>query len=153
MKTYALLLKRSYSPKYHSMQTLVLAAVLLPVMLVIDLLWIGVIGAGFYKAQLGSMLRPDVVWPAAIAFYVIFAFALIFFVVSPALAANASLVRVLLTAAFFGLAAYAAYDLSNLATLKGWPLTVTLVDLVWGMFFTAVSAGITYFVATTFLGY
>ena len=62
------------------MQLFTLAAIAFPIMLVLDLLWIGVIGAGFYRSQLGSMLRPDVVWPAALAFYVIYAFAIAFFV-------------------------------------------------------------------------
>ncbi|MES2668363.1 MAG: DUF2177 family protein [Patescibacteria group bacterium] len=134
------------------MQTLILAAVVLPIMLVIDLLWLGVVGANFYKTQLGSLMRPDIVWPAAIAFYLIYAVAVAFFVIMPGITAQ-SVVRVLLTGAFFGLAAYAAYDLSNLATLKDWPLTVTLVDLVWGASFTAVSAAAAYLIATRFLGY
>ncbi len=145
-------LRSSYSARIYFMQTLILAAIVFPVMLAIDLLWLGVVGANFYKTQLGALMRPDIVWPAAIAFYIIYALAVAFFVIAPGISAQ-SLVRVLLTGAFFGLAAYAAYDLSNLATLKNWPLTVTLVDLVWGAAFTAASAGITYFVATKFLGY
>lgn len=134
------------------MQTLILAAIAFPIMLILDLIWIGVVGAGFYRSQLGSMLRPDVVWPAAIAFYVIYALAVSFFVIAPAIGVH-SVVRVLLTGAFFGLAAYAAYDLSNLATITGWPLPLTFVDLAWGTFFTAVTSGIVYYIATKFLGY
>ncbi len=121
-------------------------------MLVLDLIWIGVVGAGFYKSQLGSMLRMDVVWPAAIAFYVIYALAIAFFVIQPAIEVR-SVVRVLLMGAFFGLAAYATYDLSNLATLTGWPLPVTFVDLAWGTFFTALTSGAVYLIATKFLDY
>ena len=134
------------------MQTLILAAIAFPIMIVIDLIWIGVVGAGFYRSQLGSMLRPDVVWPAAIAFYVIYALAISFFVVAPAIGVH-SFVRVLLTGAFLGLAAYAAYDLSNLATLTGWPLPLTFVDLAWGTFFTAFTSGAVYLIATKFLNY
>lgn len=134
------------------MQTLILAAIAFPIMLILDLIWIGLVGAGFYRSQLGSMLRPDVVWPAAIAFYVIYALAVAFFVIAPAIGVH-SVVRVLLTGAFFGLAAYAAYDLSNLATITGWPLPLTFVDLAWGTFFTAVTSGIVYYIATKFLGY
>ncbi len=134
------------------MQTLILAAIAFPIMLVIDLLWIGVVGAGFYKMQLGSMLRPDVLWPAALAFYVIYALAIAFFVIGPAIDVH-SVMRALLWGAFFGLAAYAAYDLSNLATLTGWPLPLTLVDLAWGIFFTAFSSAATYLIATKFLNY
>ena len=34
--------------------------------------------------------------------------------------------------ALLGLVAYATYDLSNLATLQGWSLAVTVVDIAWG---------------------
>lgn len=134
------------------MQTFILAAIAFPIMLVLDLIWIGLVGAGFYRSQLGSMLRPDVVWPAAIAFYIIYALAVSFFVIAPAIGVH-SVVRVLLTGAFFGLAAYAAYDLSNLATLTGWPLPLTFVDLAWGIVVTTVTSVATYWIATKFLGY
>lgn len=134
------------------MQTLILAAIAFPIMFVLDLLWIGVVGSGFYRSQLGSMLRPDVVWPAALAFYVIYAFAVAFFVIAPAIGVH-SLMRVVLTAAFFGLAAYAAYDLTNLATITGWPLPLTFVDLAWGIVVTTVTSVATYLIATKFLGY
>ncbi|MBU2158803.1 DUF2177 family protein [Patescibacteria group bacterium] len=134
------------------MQTLILAGIAFPIMFVLDLLWIGVVGRGFYKAQLGSMLRPDVVWGAALLFYIIFAVAVAYFVVAPALAAH-SLPKLLLSAAFFGLATYAAYDLTNLATLTGWPLPLTIVDLMWGMVVTTVTSFATYLIAVKFLNY
>lgn len=134
------------------MQTLILAGIAFPIMFVLDLLWIGVVGSGFYRSQLGSMLRPDVVWPAALAFYVIYTLAVAFFVIAPAIGVH-SLVRVVLTAAFFGLAAYAAYDLTNLATITGWPLPLTFVDLAWGVIVTTITSVATYLIATKFLGY
>ena len=103
------------------MQTLVLAGIAFPILFVLDLLWIGVIGNGFYRSQLGSLLRPDVLWPAALAFYVIYALALAYFVTMPAISMR-SLTHALLAGALLGLAAYATYDLTNLATLTGWPL-------------------------------
>jgi uncharacterized membrane protein len=134
------------------MQTLIVAAVVFPIMFVIDLIWIGGVASGFYRSQLGSMLRPDIVWPAALAFYVIFALALAFFVIMPAVQAQ-SLTRLILTAAFFGLVTYATYDLTNLATITGWPLPLTFVDLAWGTFMTVLTSVGAYFVATKFLGY
>lgn len=134
------------------MQTLILAAVAFPIMLVLDLLWIGLVGAGFYKSQLGSMLRPDVLWPAAIAFYVIYAIAIAFFVLLPAIGVQ-SMTRALLAGALLGLAAYAAYDLTNLATMTGWPLPLTFVDIAWGVALTTITSAATYYVATKFLGY
>ncbi len=134
------------------MQTLILAGIAFPIMIVLDLLWIGVVGRGFYKAQLGAMLRPDVVWSAALLFYVIFALAIAYFVIAPALATH-SMSKLLISAAFFGLAAYAAYDLSNLATLVGWPLPLTIVDLIWGMLVTTATASGAYLIAVKFLNY
>lgn len=135
------------------MQLFTLAAIAFPIMLVLDLLWIGVIGSGFYRSQLGSMLRPDVVWPAALAFYAIYAFAIAFFVLVPSVAMKATFLRVALVGAFLGLAAYAAYDFTNLATVTGWPLPLTFVDLLWGTFATAVTSVSAYYIATRFLHY
>jgi uncharacterized membrane protein len=135
-----------------NMQTLILAGIALPIMLVLDLLWIGVIGQGFYRAQLGSMMRLDVLWPAAIAFYVIYAIAIAYFVLIPGISIH-SFMRVLVAGALLGLAAYAAYDLTNLATLTGWPLTVTIVDILWGVIVTTATSAATYLIATKVLGY
>ena len=132
------------------MQTLILAAITFPILFIIDILWIGVIGNGFYKSELGALLRPDVVWPAALAFYVIYCLALAYFVIQPG-TAGGSFLKLTLTAAFFGLAAYAAYDFTNLATLNGWSPLVTLVDLVWGVVASVIAASATYFIAIKFL--
>ena len=86
---------------------------------------------GFYRKHLGSMLSPKVNWAAALFFYLLFIVGLVVFVIRPALASGEPL-KALLLGAFFGLISYATYDLSNLATLKDWPVIVTVVDLVWG---------------------
>lgn len=135
------------------MQILSLAAIAFPIMVLLDLAWIGFIGAGFYRTQLGSMLRLDVVWSAALAFYVIYAFAVAFFVLMPSIAMKATFLRVALVGAFLGLAAYATYDFTNLATITGWPLPLTFVDLAWGTLATAVTSVMTYYIATKFLHY
>ena len=77
-------------------------------------------------------MRSPVNWPAAILFYLLFIGGIIFFAVRPALA-ETSIVKAIFYGVLFGLMTYATYDLTNLATLKDWPLTVTLVDLLWGM--------------------
>jgi uncharacterized membrane protein len=134
------------------MQTLILAGIAFPVMVVLDLLWIGLVAQGFYRSQLGALLRPDVFWPAAIAFYVIFALAIAYFVVMPSISMK-SLTHALLAGAFLGLAAYAVYDFTNLATITGWPLPVTVIDLVWGAVVTALTSASAYVIATRVLGY
>lgn len=118
-------------------------AVALPLFLVIDLVWLGVVARNFYRAQLGPLMRPDVNWAAAIAFYLLFVAGIVVLVVWPAVERE-SLGRALWLGALFGLVTYAAYDLTNLATLAGFPLTVALVDLAWGAVLCATVSGLSY---------
>ncbi len=123
------------------MQFLYLYLVSIPVFMAIDLLWLGVIAKSFYFEKLGSLLRTSPDWTAAVIFYLIFIFGLTFFATYPAYEAG-SLVKAVLLGGLFGFMAYATYDLTNLATLKGWSLTVSLVDMAWGTFLGAtVSSG------------
>lgn len=109
----------------------------------LDLLWLGVVAKGFYRTQMGHLLRPDVQWGPALLFYLIFVAALVVFVVQPALEKQ-SLRHALLYGAFFGLATYAAYDLTNLALAKDFPTIVAVVDLAWGALLSATVAGVAY---------
>lgn len=133
------------------MQFTTLFLTALPVALVIDLLWIGVVAQKFYRSQLGDLFSPTVNWAPALIFYVIFIAALTFFVIQPAVAAG-SWTQALLWGAFFGLAAYATYDLTNLAVIRNWPLLMSVVDIVWGTVMSAGIATATYFIATAFFG-
>jgi len=99
----------------------------------IDLVWLVFIARSFYKNQLDKLLATSPNWLPAIIFYLIFVAGLTFFVISPN-KLETNMLQVFLIGAFFGLVAYATYDLTNLATLKDWPLTVTIVDLIWGAF-------------------
>jgi uncharacterized membrane protein len=112
-------------------QMLEMYGITLAVFFLIDMVWLGVVAKGFYRKHLGAMLSPKVNWAAAISFYLVFIVGLLVFVIGPALTAGAPL-RALAFGALFGLISYATYDLSNLATLKDWPMIVTVVDLVWG---------------------
>ena len=98
----------------------------------IDMVWLGLVARGFYRQQLGFLLAPNPNWLAAIVFYLLFIAGILFFVVVPGLEAD-SLRATLLRAALFGLITYATYDLTNLATIKDWPLLVTVVDMIWGV--------------------
>ncbi len=100
--------------------------------LLIDAIWLGLVARGFYRKYLGFLLSPTPNWAAAIIFYLLFIVGLVVFAIAPGLQA-ASLGKALLLGALFGLLTYATYDLTNLATIKDWPLIVTLVDLVWGV--------------------
>ena len=102
------------------------------VFLVMDAIWLGLIAQPFYQAQIGFLLAKKANWVAAGVFYLLYVAGLVFFVVEPALRTRATPGRAALRGAFFGLVAYATYDLTNLATVDGWPLLVTVVDVAWG---------------------
>jgi uncharacterized membrane protein len=118
----------------------------LPVFFIIDMFWLGLVAKGFYRDQLGFLMKPNINWPAAIIFYLLFIAGLVVFVISPAME-NHSWLQALLLGAFFGLVTYATYDLTNLATVRDWPLLVTMVDLVWGAVLAASVSVVTYFIA------
>ena len=124
-----------------------LYAIALPVFFAIDMVWLGLVAKGFYAKQIGSLLKPDVNWTAAIIFYLLFIVGLVVFVITPAVEKH-SWVHALLFGALFGLVCYATYDLTNLAVAKDWPLLVTIVDLVWGAVLAASVSTVTYLIAS-----
>ena len=97
-----------------------------------DFLWLGIVARDFYASRLGALLRPEPYWVPALLFYALYACGLLLFCVTPALAAG-SWRKALGMGTLLGLVAYATYDLSNLATLQGWPVAVTIADIAWGM--------------------
>jgi uncharacterized membrane protein len=102
-----------------------------PVFFVIDIMWLGVIARGFYRRHLGFILSPDVNWVAAITFYLIYIAGIIFFAVRPALESG-RLSEAAVLGGLFGFFTYATYDLTNMATIKGWPLKIVVIDIFWG---------------------
>ena len=119
----------------------------LPIFFAIDMVWLGLVAKNFYKDQIGFLMTSSINWVVVIIFYFIFIAGLVLFVISPAVEKE-SWMYALLFGALFGFITYATYDLTNLATLKDWPLLVTIVDLVWGTILTALVSIITYFIAT-----
>ena len=109
----------------------------------IDLVWLGVISKKLYQKHLGYLMADKVNWTAGILFYVLFIAGLVFFAIQPAIDRN-SLWYGVLAGGFFGLVAYATYDLTNLATIRQWPLLITVVDLAWGTFLNAATAGVSF---------
>ena len=99
--------------------------------LAIDMVWLIIVARGFYRKQLGFLLSDQPNWWAAISFYLLFVAGLLVFAIVPGLEAG-SLRKALLLGGFFGLVAYATYDLTNMATVKNWPWILTLVDMAWG---------------------
>ena len=103
----------------------------IPVFFAIDILWLGFIAKRFYREKLGAFLNPEVNWIAAGIFYLLFIIGIIFFAVVPAKAKD-SLSVAAIYGALFGFFTYATYDLTNLATLKNWPFSIVIVDIIWG---------------------
>jgi uncharacterized membrane protein len=123
-----------------------LYAIALPVFFAIDMVWLGLIAKNFYRNQIGLLMKSEFNWSAAIAFYLLFVVGLVIFVITPAME-KSSWMHALVFGALFGFITYATYDLSNLATLKDWPLLVTIVDLAWGAALAASVSTATYFIA------
>jgi len=109
----------------------------------LDMLWLGVVAKGIYQQQLGHLMRPDTQWIPAILFYVIYVAALVVFVIQPSID-KGSLARAIGLGAFFGLATYAAFDLTSLALLRDFPLKIALIDLAWGATIGATVSAATY---------
>ena len=126
----------------YSQTFLALYAISVPVFFIIDMIWLGFVASSFYKDRLGDMMQIN--WTAAISFYFVFLLGLVLFAIYPQL--DKGWQMVMLYGGLFGFFTYATYDMTNLATLKNWPLDLVLVDIVWGTVLGASVAGITYLV-------
>ena len=113
------------------------------IMGVLDFVWLGFVAKKLYYGEMGKILLEKPNMPPALLFYAIYVIGVVVFVVSPALE-KGSLLHALGFGALFGLVAYATYDLTNLATLKGFSPKIVVIDLLWGMALTAAVAGGTY---------
>lgn len=118
---------------------LIAYAVTAAAFLIIDVVWLAWIAKRFYAGRLGELLleRPNM--GAAAVFYALYVIGIVIFAVAPGLREGSALAA-LAYGALFGFFAYATYDMTNYATLKNWPLTVSIVDMAWGSFITAVAA-------------
>lgn len=118
--------------------------------LAIDGIWLVFIAKDFYAKYLGYLMSKNPNFFAAGIFYLIYTISLLIFVITPSIQKN-SLQSAILYGALFGLCAYATYDLTNLATIKDWPLLVTVIDLIWGAFLSASVSAISYLIITKWL--
>lgn len=115
----------------------------LAVFVAIDLVWLGVVAKDFYRNGIGHLMGDGFNVPAAIAFYLVYTAGIMMFAVFPA-AQSGDWTRAAMLGAAFGFFAYATYDLTNLTTLKNWPLGLALADMAWGSFVTALAASAGY---------
>ncbi|MBC1727048.1 DUF2177 family protein [Listeria seeligeri] len=120
------------------------------VFLIFDLFWLLVVSKKMYEHFIGDLMGDVRIFPAVI-FYVIYVIGVTFFVLIPG-TEKGSVGYVILAGALFGLICYATYDLTNLATLKDWPVAMTVIDLIWGTAVTTVTSVIVYFINMNFFG-
>ena len=117
------------------------------VFFLIDMLWLGVIAKNLYQKELGHLMAPQFKLVPALLFYLLYIGGLVFFAIIPSFESE-SVKNAILYGALFGLVSYATYDLTNLATLKGWPVKIVIYDLLWGTFISATTAGISLWVGS-----
>ena len=117
-------------------------AIAFALLLVIDMIWLMWLGRGFYVEEIGGLLleQPNLI--AAFGFYALYIAGLVYLVIAPAAEAD-SVMKAVISGAVFGLVAYATYDLTNLAVMKGFTLKIALIDMVWGMVLSAAVSGLT----------
>ncbi|WP_144186203.1 DUF2177 family protein [Elioraea rosea] len=117
--------------------------------LAIDLVWLGVVARDFYAGQLGALMAPKPRWGVALGFYAAYCAGIVLFAVLPGLAAE-SIWRSVLLGSALGLLAYGTYDMTNLATLRDWPVLMTVVDIAWGTLLTGTVAGLSHLAVRQF---
>jgi uncharacterized membrane protein len=133
------------------MHILYLYLITLPLLLALDLAWVGGVAKNYYKEQLGSLFSSTPVWWAIIAWYLLYVGALVYFAILPGLAQH-SILRTAFNGAFLGLVAYGTYDLINAGLTAGWPIQMSLVDMVWGVVLSAVVSALAVLIATKVFG-
>lgn len=117
----------------------------LGVFFLIDIVWLVVVSRKLYQKELGFLMSERPNWIAAILFYLVFMIGVVFFVINPALEKD-SWKYALFAGMLFGLITYSTYDLTNLATVKNWPLKITIIDLIWGTSLGGIVSIITFYI-------
>ena len=108
------------------------------IMAALDFVWIGFIAKQIYQTGIGHLMADKPNFLAAALFYLVFCAGLLWFAIIPSIA-KPGMATAITSAAIFGFCAYATYDLSNLSTLKAWPVSVTVIDMAWGTFSSVVA--------------
>ena len=117
------------------------------VFFVIDLVWLMLMNSRFYKKALSGLMAEKVKWLPAILFYLLFVFAVQVLIVMPAVG-NDTWFTVLWRGGLMGMVCYGTYNFTNLASIRDWPLKVSVVDIIWGTCLTAAVATVGFFIAS-----
>ncbi|MBP9771755.1 MAG: DUF2177 family protein [Candidatus Pacebacteria bacterium] len=129
------------------MHTLKLFIIALGTFLILDGVWLLVVAKGIYARAIGPLMLEKINYIAVGGVYFFLVVALLYFVILPGLSAGNALLSITLGGALLGFIVYGVYDMTNLATLKGWTLSISLIDMAWGTFVSGVVAGITSYVS------
>jgi uncharacterized membrane protein len=132
------------------MKYLLIYAVATVIFFGMDMVWLGLVAKNFYRQKLGFIFTGDVNWPAAVIFYLLYIGGILYFAVFPGLK-DGNWVIAIFNGALFGLMCYATYDLTNMATIKQWPVVVVIVDSIWGIVLTGTVSALTYLVAAKWI--
>ena len=117
---------------------------------ILDSIWLGIIAKDFYAETLGYLMRENIYWGAAVVFYALYLSGIVYFACLPT-AREGDLKKCIISGTFLGVFAYGTYDLTNYATLAGWPLNVVVYDMLWGAFITGSTAVAGFWVARKLL--
>jgi len=121
------------------------------VFLTIDAIWLGLVATTFYKSMIGHLMADKVNFAAAAGFYLLYCVGIVIFAVAPALKSG-DWTDAALYGALFGFFCYATYDMTNLSTLKDWPVTMAIIDIAWGTVLTGVAAVAGYLIVMVTVG-
>jgi uncharacterized membrane protein len=125
--------------------------VALLIFLALDAIWLTTMGKPFYAAELGTLLREKPDFVSAFGFYLLFIAGLVVFVINPSLASG-KMAHAVIFGAFFGLVTYATYDMTNLATMKGFTTRVAVVDMIWGAALSSSVSALTFLIVRALRG-
>ncbi len=117
----------------------------------IDIVWLAVVARSFYFSQLGDLMADQVRWGVAFGFYAVYVVGIVIFAIRPALASG-DWRTALMFGALFGFFCYATYDLTNIATIRDWPVRMSIVDMIWGTALTGTSATLGYLLTRWWTG-
>ena len=115
----------------------------------VDILWLGLVARKLYDKYIGHLRANKTNWVAAIIFYFFYILSLVFIVINPAIEKE-SISYAFLSGSLFGLITYGTYNLTNLATLKDWPVSISIIDIIWGTILNALTAAITFYIIGLF---
>lgn len=112
----------------------------------LDAVWLGLVAKNHYQSWIGHLMADQPNFFVAAVFYIVYLAGVVYFAIAPALQ-NGGWAQAAIAGAILGFIAYGTYDFTNLATLKGWPVSMVVADLIWGTFLTSAAATAGYFAA------